>query len=187
MKPTNTPVNKGKQEKTIIECDDSDDDFIIICEDHEVMKPTRKSKGNKGKILNTTKGTLVKTNAGTPHVSGAIITINEPKISYVYFIIEEPFSGSVKIGKADNVERRIKQLQTGNKLTLKLYGRIPTMEPFILESHFHRKYKANQIKNEWFKMNLREVDRILESHGVLSRPGLFRRLMRSFFMCIPGV
>ena len=80
--------------------------------------------------------------------------------SFVYFIKEkEEASGKetlIKIGKADDLERRLKTLQTGNSNQLILIGafRCKTEEEaFILEKKFHVLFKKNHHRGEWFKYN----------------------------------
>ena len=72
----------------------------------------------------------------------------------VYFIAESPYSGRVKIGKANNITRRLKQLQTGCPNTLTVKSSVMCKNKahaYRLENAVHRHYHANRMaKSEWF-------------------------------------
>lgn len=67
---------------------------------------------------------------------------------FVYFVQEEQ-TRNFKIGKADNVYKRLAQLQTGNSSSLILRLMIRGDEP--LEKSLHRRFKEFRIRGEWFK------------------------------------
>lgn len=72
--------------------------------------------------------------------------------SIVYFISDGEF---VKIGKADNVEKRLKTLQTGNPKPLKILKTIPcnsAKEAYDLEFFFHALLKDHKSNGEWYKL-----------------------------------
>ena len=77
---------------------------------------------------------------------------------YVYFIQErcpERKKGrwAVKIGVAQNVDQRLRELQTGNpsELYVRLkFGPFTKADAFRNENWFHRKFKPHRIRGEWF-------------------------------------
>lgn len=70
----------------------------------------------------------------------------------VYFILDS-VSNAVKIGKANNIQERLSDLQTGNPNPLTLVHHIDcgtVEESFLLEQDLHRKYKSLRKIGEWF-------------------------------------
>jgi len=70
-----------------------------------------------------------------------------------------------KIGVAKNVEKRIKSLQTGNKVRIDLIYKFETETPFKLEKMLHRLYdvyKAERL-GEWFDIPDNEVSKFLHN------------------------
>ena len=62
-----------------------------------------------------------------------------------------------KIGFTRNsVEKRIKQMKTGNSNDFEILGVFESQWGTKIESHFHRKYKWKKVSGEWF--NLTEED-----------------------------
>lgn len=59
-----------------------------------------------------------------------------------------------KIGISHNVEKRIKELQTGNPYKIVLIEKFKTPYAFKIESALHRRYKIDNIKGEWFDFNI---------------------------------
>ena len=72
------------------------------------------------------------------------------KAGYVYIIQSGAF---YKIGKALNVKARLKGLQCGNPLPLKLILSIKTESPFGLEGSLHYKYRSQRGLGEWFTLS----------------------------------
>lgn len=71
---------------------------------------------------------------------------------YVYFISDN--DGSMKVGVTENIDKRMKALQTGNAKPLELMYYVQTKdmkEAYELEAALHRKLKRHKIINEWFK------------------------------------
>ena len=72
----------------------------------------------------------------------------------VYFVLAQcgP-SQRVKIGKANNVAKRVETLQTGSPYPLKLLVSIPcrsVKHAEYLEKLAHRMFRAYRIHGEWF-------------------------------------
>ena len=66
---------------------------------------------------------------------------------YVYFISDGEY---VKIGKANNILRRMSELQTGNARKLNVLMGIKVTDSFKAECSLHKLFKENNISNEWF-------------------------------------
>jgi len=83
---------------------------------------------------------------------------------YVYFIQEGKGSyGYIKIGKSNNVDKRLDSLQTGNPRKLTLMASIKCKTPndaLRLEKKLHIKFKKENIRGEWFSglINLNSVE-----------------------------
>ena len=81
---------------------------------------------------------------------------------YVY-IIENQDSGAIKIGVAHNVEKRIKQLQTGSVSELNLiYRSNICSNAFEVEKFMHDKFNNRHIRGEWYNVGKTEVINELE-------------------------
>jgi len=75
--------------------------------------------------------------------------------SSVYFVADLN-SNAFKIGKADDVYRRIGELQTGNPNPLTLLHAIEFQssdESFFYEKKYHQFFKHFHLNGEWFKFN----------------------------------
>ena len=82
---------------------------------------------------------------------------------WVYLLKEDGDNSLYKIGttRCDNVEDRIKKLQTGNGNKIRLISSFLTNKPFKLEKMMHNKYQENREEGEWFLLNKKEVDNFL--------------------------
>jgi hypothetical protein len=78
----------------------------------------------------------------------------------VYFVIERPFSGRVKIGYSKNPDRRLRELQTGSSRTLVIYSRIEGVTKEA-EREIHNLCREHRRAGEWFDMSLFQVDSIV--------------------------
>jgi hypothetical protein len=73
-------------------------------------------------------------------------------MSYVYFILDEK-SKAAKVGKANNVEQRLSDLQTGNPNILKVIYQIECRSEehsFFTEKKYHKQLEKLHINGEWF-------------------------------------
>lgn len=69
---------------------------------------------------------------------------------YVYLINEEG-TENYKIGVTKkDINKRIKELQTGNGSRLILSSYFVSDKPYKLESMLHRKYEDRKAEGEWF-------------------------------------
>lgn len=85
---------------------------------------------------------------------GACIPASSHGCSYVYAIGDG--HGNVKIGAADDVRKRIKQLQTGNpsRLYLVAFARLGSRRDADLVERTAHQYNAeDRVNGEWFSMS----------------------------------
>lgn len=84
----------------------------------------------------------------------------------IYFIgVDESRCTPIKIGVAKNIERRKRNLQTGNPLELRLLGWIETADPFQLEKNLHERFGAARDRGEWFKIQPADILPLLQDAG----------------------
>lgn len=76
-------------------------------------------------------------------------------MGYVYLIGEMNNKGRYKIGstKAKDVNKRLKQLQTGNSSELFIKEIYETEHPFKLEKMLHNHFKSSNLIGEWFELS----------------------------------
>lgn len=107
-------------------------------------------------------------------LSNEIMTImlndhTEPKPSqpeYIYFIYDET-NDSVKIGRAKNVDKRLRALQTANPHELTILKTIcvsNNKKAVQYESQLHNNFKHLNLKGEWFIYNS-ELQSYIEDDG----------------------
>lgn len=75
------------------------------------------------------------------------------KAEFVYFILNQD-SRAIKIGRARDIDRRIKSLQTASPAQLKLIKTIQvhgSKEVHAKERELHKKFKHLHINGEWFR------------------------------------
>ena len=79
-------------------------------------------------------------------------------MGYVYLIGEIDTNDRYKIGstRANDINKRLKQLQTGNSEELFIKDSFETDKPFKLEKMLHNRFKSSSLIGEWF--NLSEDD-----------------------------
>lgn len=76
------------------------------------------------------------------------------------YLIESLGSGLVKMGFSFNVERRMKDLQTGSAYPLRFIGAFPGDQR--TEKHIHKKYDEYWESGEWYKLPFGLAERIIE-------------------------
>ena len=76
-------------------------------------------------------------------------------MGYVYLIGETNNVGKFKIGstRAKDVNKRLKQLQTGNSSELFIKESYETEHPFKLEKMLHNHFKSSNLIGEWFELS----------------------------------
>jgi len=80
-------------------------------------------------------------------------------MGYVYLIGDEEMPNRYKIGstRADDVNKRLKQLQTGSSSKLYIKESFETEYPFKLEKMLHNRFKLSNVIGEWFELSESDV------------------------------
>ena len=95
---------------------------------------------------------------------------------YVY-VIKNPLNETVKIGVAQNVEKRLKQLKTGAGIELELlYKSMICSNAFNIEKDVHEFFKQYRTFGEWFKVNPDTVIDFLENQTYLLKSDFLTKL-----------
>lgn len=81
-------------------------------------------------------------------------------MGYVYLIGMVETLGKYKIGstRSKNINKRLKQLQTGNSSELFVKDYYETDYPFKLEKMLHNHFKSSSLIGEWFELNKDDTD-----------------------------
>lgn len=78
-------------------------------------------------------------------------------MGYVYLICSNQ-TGTYKVGVTKNdVEKRLKQLQTGNGYELHIVNVHETDNMRYIERMLHHEYSKSNTKNEWFELTDEQV------------------------------
>lgn len=85
---------------------------------------------------------------------------------YVYFIeaYREKNKKIIKIGKANNPEQRLADLQTGSPIGLRLMGKIKCKSELHakqVEKLAHRIFAKQRRHGEWFRLSYNHMDEII--------------------------
>lgn len=84
-------------------------------------------------------------------------------MAFVYLLGDSGQDNIFKIGVTrGSVEKRIKQLQTGNGEEIYLVNYYETDYPFFLERSLHLKFYPKQKRNEWFILNCDDIMKFKE-------------------------
>ena len=79
-------------------------------------------------------------------------------MAFVYLLGDSGQDNMYKIGVTrGKIEKRIKQLQTGNGNEIYLVDSYETNYPFFIEHWLHMKFFPQQKLNEWFILNKNDV------------------------------
>ena len=84
------------------------------------------------------------------------------KQGYIY-LLENKIGNekTYKIGYTKNLDKRLKQLETGNPGEMNIIKNFKTNCGYILEFSIHRFYNKNKIKNEWFNLSEEQVNNFI--------------------------
>lgn len=72
---------------------------------------------------------------------------------YLYLILNEA-TGEHKIGKSNNPEKRVKQLQTASPGKLRLISKFKSIKPFELETYVQAYFGETHVRGEWFDIGI---------------------------------
>lgn len=79
-------------------------------------------------------------------------------MAFVYLLGDSGQDNTFKIGMTrGTIEKRIKQLQTGNGEEIYLVDFYETIYPFFLERLLHTKLFPKQKRNEWFNLEASDI------------------------------
>lgn len=79
-------------------------------------------------------------------------------MAFVYLLGDAGQDNVFKIGVTRGpVEKRVKQLQTGNGEEIYLVSYYETDYPFFIERLLHTKLYPKQKRNEWFILNISDI------------------------------
>lgn len=96
-----------------------------------------------------------------------VLPQNNKLRQYIY-VIKNPLNETVKIGVAQDVDKRIKQLQTGAGIELELiYKSMICSNAFAIERDVHEHFKEYRTFGEWFKVNPEIVIDFLEKQDFI--------------------
>lgn len=89
-------------------------------------------------------------------------------MGFVYLLGDSGKENMYKIGVTrGKIEKRIKQLQTGNSNEIYLVNFFETKYPFYMERILHSKFHIKQTKNEWFNLTNEDVDDFINSCNLI--------------------
>jgi len=115
------------------------------------------------------------------------VSKSRAKFAFVYFIFNRD-SNSIKIGRAEDVEQRLRSLQTSSPIPLKLLKAIQVntlKEAQDLERSLHVKFSHLRMSGEWFKAKQELINYIenCKSYNpeetLFSKPKPYRSLLIS--------
>lgn len=69
-----------------------------------------------------------------------------------------------KIGRTKDLSRRERQLKTGN-FCLSLFAYVATKNASKLERFIHSYYSPQRLSGEWFELNKKEIDDLIQAFG----------------------
>lgn len=82
---------------------------------------------------------------------------------YVYLLSDTLNESVYKIGVTKStIEKRIKQLQTGNPGEIHIRAYFETDYPYFIENRLHRRFFENEVHGEWYDIPLETVSRFDE-------------------------
>lgn len=75
-------------------------------------------------------------------------------MAFVYLLCDSGFDNRFKIGVTkQSIEKRVKQLQTGNGSEIFLSSYYETEHPFYIEKMLHKEFCFDKQVGEWFELD----------------------------------
>ncbi len=90
---------------------------------------------------------------------------NKTSAGLVYFI---GAFGRVKIGRTNDLDRRLAELQTGCPTKMELLHSIETPQPHVLETKLHRIFAHKRLIGEWFDLGAEDLLYIKSHLGLIT-------------------
>jgi predicted GIY-YIG superfamily endonuclease len=165
--------------KEICKMDFEDEDFIK----KDAYFPSHEILMKNGFHLISNEEPMIFWKDGIKYCQGDIrknIIIESGKKQEGVYIISIKGSGLFKIGLTKNIEKRLKQLQTGNPFEYFLVEFFRSSKYKELERTLHKKYRKKKFKNEWCLLT---SDELLEacqfSREFIGRPYEMKELFNN--------
>lgn len=84
-------------------------------------------------------------------------------MAFVYLLGDSEKENCFKIGMTrGNIDKRIKQLQTGNCGKIYLFDYFETEHPKFIERSMHIKFRNKNMLNEWYELNIQDITNFKE-------------------------
>ena len=96
------------------------------------------------------------------------------------YVIENMDNGAIKVGVAQDPEKRLAQLQTGNVSELCLvYQSYVCSNAFNIESLVHQHFEDKHIRGEWYSASKDDVIQYLEQQHFVLKSEFSRYIFRT--------
>jgi len=84
-------------------------------------------------------------------------------MAFVYLLCDSGQDSMFKIGMTkSSIEKRIKQLQTGNGSEIFIVDYHETEYPYYIEKMLHQKFCSNKKIGEWFELDTNDIKEFKE-------------------------
>jgi hypothetical protein len=93
----------------------------------------------------------------------------ENKMEYVYFIRCNEFT---KIGITNDIDYRLRSLQTGNPYPLELLCKFEYANALPIEGILHKRFSGRRVQGEWFKLSDTDLSDAFKICGAFDESGM---------------
>jgi len=83
------------------------------------------------------------------------------KVRTLYLLRHKGIPEYTKIGITNDIDKRVKSLQTASPTGIEIIYTINTRYAELLERHLHTKYNIKQSNLEWFRLTSLEISDII--------------------------